>query len=112
MLLGARRRSIPLYGSGGFTSYDIDRLRQQLGGWAASGFGRVKMKVGRAPRTDPERVRAARDAIGRDVELFVDANGAYGRKQATALAHRFAEEGVVWFEEPVSSDDLQGLRFL
>jgi L-alanine-DL-glutamate epimerase-like enolase superfamily enzyme len=111
-LLGARRRSIPLYGSGAFTSYDIDRLRQQLGGWAASGFGRVKMKVGRAPRTDPERVRAARDAIGRDVELFVDANGAYGRKQATALAHRFAEEGVVWFEEPVSSDDLQGLRFL
>ena len=43
-------------------------------------------------------------------QLFVDANGAYERKQAIRFAHEYAELGVAWFEEPVSSDDLDGLR--
>jgi L-alanine-DL-glutamate epimerase-like enolase superfamily enzyme len=70
------------------------------------------MKIGRQPRDDAERVRAARGAIGADVELFVDANGAYTRKQALAQAERFAEQRVSWFEEPVSSDDLDGLALM
>lgn len=70
------------------------------------------MKVGREPSQDSNRVRAARAAIGSDVELFVDANGAYSRKQALAFAERFATYDVTWFEEPVSSDDLEGLRLL
>jgi L-alanine-DL-glutamate epimerase-like enolase superfamily enzyme len=112
-LLGEVRGAVPLYGSGGFTSYTLDRLATQLGGWARAGMRRVKMKVGTDPGEDPARVRAARDAIGPEVELFVDANGAYGRKQALALAEQFrAEAGVSWFEEPVSSDDLQGLRLV
>ncbi|HTQ07420.1 MAG TPA: enolase C-terminal domain-like protein [Polyangiaceae bacterium] len=111
-LLGARRDSVAVYGSGGFTSYPLERLEQQLGGWAREGFGRVKMKVGSDAARDPERVRATRAAVGAGVELFVDANGAYAQKQALALAERFAEQGVVWFEEPVSSDDLAGLRLL
>jgi L-alanine-DL-glutamate epimerase-like enolase superfamily enzyme len=57
-------------------------------------------------------VRAARDAIGEGAELYVDANGAYRRKQALAMAARFSDDGVAWFEEPVSSDDLDGLRLL
>jgi L-alanine-DL-glutamate epimerase-like enolase superfamily enzyme len=68
--------------------------------------------VGREPQGDPSRLRAARSAIGDLVELMVDANGAYTRKQALAWAERFAEHGVTWFEEPVSSDDLDGLRLL
>src|SRR5207247_7563811 len=76
-----------------------------------AGLRAMKMKIGREPRHDLERVRAARAAIG-DVELFVDANGAYERKQALAFAERVAELGVTWFEEPVSSDDLDGLRLL
>jgi len=111
-LLGWAGRAVPIYGSGGFTSYDDDRLQRQLGGWAAAGMKFVKMKVGRDPAADPERVRAARAAIGDGVALFVDANGAYARQQALALARRFAEAGVTWFEEPVSSDDLDGLRLL
>lgn len=111
-LLGAARESAPIYGSGGFTSYPIDRLQQQLGGWAEQGIPRVKMKIGRQPDEDPARVRAARKAIGPDAELFVDANGAYSRKQALALAERFAEQDVCWFEEPVSSDDLEGLHLI
>jgi L-alanine-DL-glutamate epimerase-like enolase superfamily enzyme len=111
-LLGATRDTIAAYGSGGFTSYDERRLADQLGSWTASGLRMVKMKVGRDPDADPDRVRAARAAIGPRVQLFVDANGAYRRKQALALADRFAAEGVTWFEEPVSSDDLAGLRLL
>src|SRR4051794_37878134 len=70
------------------------------------------MKIGTHPGDDVARVRAAREAVGPNVELFVDANGAYSRKQALAQAEAFAKLGVSWFEEPVSSDDLAGLRLL
>lgn len=111
-LLGAARASIAAYGSGGFTSYTTDRVREQLGGWASAGLARVKMKIGRTPAEDRARVAAARDAIGPDVALFVDANGGYTRKQALAFAEQFASLAVTWFEEPVSSDDLEGLALL
>ena len=111
-LLGAARDTVPAYGSGGFTSYSLDRLREQLGGWVADGFTRVKMKIGRSAPDDLRRVAAARDAIGPDAELFVDANGAYTRKQALAQAEHFTGQRVTWFEEPVSSDDLEGLALL
>lgn len=111
-LLGQGRDEIDIYGSGGFTSYSNEQLREQLGGWAEQGISRVKMKIGRDPDRDLQRVAEARAAIGPEGELFVDANGAYDRKQALALAERFAEQGVGWFEEPVSSDDLAGLRLL
>jgi L-alanine-DL-glutamate epimerase-like enolase superfamily enzyme len=110
-LLGRARQGIAAYGSGGFTSYGDDELCDQLGSWAESGMRFVKMKVGRDAQADARRVRAAARAIG-TTELFVDANGAYTRKQALAQADAFAANGVTWFEEPVSSDDLDGLRLL
>jgi L-alanine-DL-glutamate epimerase-like enolase superfamily enzyme len=109
-MLGAVRKGIPVYGSGGFTSYDDGQLARQLGGWAEQGLSMVKMKVGTRPDDDPRRVDVARRAIGVGTELFVDANGAYTVTQAIELAQRFAERGVRWFEEPVSSDNLSGLR--
>jgi L-alanine-DL-glutamate epimerase-like enolase superfamily enzyme len=112
-LIGMAHDRVPIYGSGGFTAYSIERLTEQLAGWIHGGIPRVKMKVGSSPHDDPERVRAARDAIGPNCELFVDGNGAYTRKQALSLAERFrADAQVGWFEEPVSSDDLEGLRLL
>ncbi len=112
-LLGRVRERVRVYGSGGFTSYSDEQMRRQLTGWVERGITAVKMKVGSEPDRDPERVRDARSAIGGDVGLFVDANGAYSRKQALRLADSFAQEsGVSWFEEPVSSDDLEGLRLL
>jgi L-alanine-DL-glutamate epimerase-like enolase superfamily enzyme len=112
-LLDATREQVPIYGSGGFTSYPNERLAEQLGGWVEQGIPRVKMKVGRDPGRDLERVRVARDAIGPNTELYVDANGALSRMQALWFADRYAEDyGVSWFEEPVSSDDLEGLRLL
>ncbi len=111
-LLGAVRDAVPAYGSGGFTSYSVAQLQAQLGGWAEQGLRMVKMKVGRDPAADVGRAQAAREAIGPRVQLFVDANGAYGRKQALQEADRFRALGVTWFEEPVSSDDLEGLRLV
>jgi L-alanine-DL-glutamate epimerase-like enolase superfamily enzyme len=111
-LVGGARDRVMAYGSGGFTSYTEAHLERQLGGWVAEGLRAVKMKVGRDPSADPARVAAARRAIGDDVALVVDANGAYSCKQALGLAEVFAESGVSWFEEPVSSDDLDGLRML
>jgi L-alanine-DL-glutamate epimerase-like enolase superfamily enzyme len=104
---------VPVYGSGGFTAYSDQRLAEQLSGWVEQGIPRVKMKVGSDPNRDPGRVKVARSAIGSNVRLFVDANGAYSRKQALDLAGRFADDArVSWFEEPVSSEDLEGLRLL
>ena len=112
-LLGRVRGCVPVYGSGGFTSYTDTQLVRQLAGWVQEGIPRVKMKVGSEPWRDPERVRRARAAIGGNAELFVDANGAYERKQALRLAETFAQDAdVSWFEEPVTSDDLVGLRLL
>jgi L-alanine-DL-glutamate epimerase-like enolase superfamily enzyme len=111
-LIGGVRESIPVYGSGGFTSYSIPMLEAQLGGWAQDGIKAVKMKVGTHPEDDVDRVSAVREAIGPDVDLYVDANGAYTRKQALEKAFEFADLGVCWFEEPVSSDDLPGLRHM
>ncbi len=90
---------------------DDARLKEQLGGWAADGCAFVKMKIGQEPRRDLKRAEAAKRAIG-DAALFVDANGAYDRKQALGLAEDFSKLDVSWFEEPVSSDDLDGLRLL
>lgn len=109
-LLGSVRDAIPVYGSGGFTSYTVEQLCRQLSGWVANGIARVKMKIGRDAVADVERVRRARDAIGPDAELFVDANGAYARKQALAQAARFEAANVTWFEEPVYHRDVEGLR--
>jgi len=111
-LIGSARAGVAAYGSGGFTSYTAGRLQEQLGGWAEDGLKLVKMKVGRDAGADPARVHVARGAVGDRAQLFVDANGAYTRKQALALADRFAADDVRWFEEPVSSDDLEGLQLI
>ena len=104
--------AVPIYGSGGFTSYSLEGLQEQLGGWVEIGIPRVKMKVGREPKQDPQRVRTVREVIGQDTELMVDANGAYTRKQALYWAEAFAKEGIIYLEEPVSSEDREGLRLL
>ncbi|UUL77523.1 mandelate racemase [Pseudarthrobacter sp. Fe7] len=114
-LLGAVRDKVAVYGSGGFTTYTATQLRDQLEGWAhGQHIPRVKIKIGQdnganVPR-DLERIRQARAAVGPGVELFVDANGAYTAKQAVRVMREAAAENVTWFEEPVSSDHLAGLR--
>ncbi|MFD1213301.1 enolase C-terminal domain-like protein [Arthrobacter sp. GCM10027362] len=114
-LLGAARAEVPVYGSGGFTTYSEQQLRSQLAGWAhEQRIPRVKIKIGQDRGTnearDLARIRQARAAVGPDTALFVDANGAYTAKQAIRVLHAAADQQVSWFEEPVSSDHLDGLR--
>ena len=108
-LWGADRDTVPVYGSGGFTTYDDDQTVRQLEGWLADGFGSVKIKVGESwgscVERDLARVELARRAVGDGVELFVDANGGYQEGQAVRVGRRLADHGVSWFEEPVTSDD-------
>lgn len=111
-LLGEVRNEVPAYGSGGFTSYSEKQLVDQLTGWASNGFRYVKMKIGRDPAQDPHRIAAVQKALRGRAELFVDANGAYDRKQALEKSRQFADMGVRWFEEPVTSDDRIGLQML
>jgi L-alanine-DL-glutamate epimerase-like enolase superfamily enzyme len=113
-LLGSVRDEVPVYGSGGFTTDTEEHLREQLRGWVGQGIPRVKLKIGEswgtALRRDLERVTLARQVVGPDVEVFVDANGGYDAQQAVRVARRLDGLGVTWFEEPVSSDDHVGLR--
>ena len=112
-LLGPVRSAAPVYGSGGFTTYNDRQLAKQLSGWAEHGIKAVKMKIGTHPEQDPHRMAIARESIGSAAGLFIDANGAFSRKQALYFAELArAECDVTWFEEPVSSDDLAGLHLL
>ncbi|MGC2485748.1 MAG: enolase C-terminal domain-like protein [Acidimicrobiales bacterium] len=113
-LLGQVNDTVPVYGSGGFTSYNDQELTRQFALWVhEQGIPRVKMKVGEAwgsrPDRDLERVQLARDVIGERTALFVDANGGYSTKQSIRMAHEFESQHVTWFEEPVSSDHLSSL---
>src|ERR1700733_1599738 len=110
-LLGRVHDDVPVYGSGGFTSYDDDRTREQLSDWVdKQRIPRVKIKIGESwgadERRDLARVQLARDVIGPDAELYVDANGGYTTGQAVRVAAGLSACGVTWFEEPVSSQDL------
>ena len=111
-LLGKAKNEMLIYGSGGFTSYNKRQLQNQFSGWKEQGIDYMKMKIGTDADKDVQRVQQAREAVGDEVKLMVDANGAYNAKQALQKANQFEEHGVMWFEEPVRSDDLQGLNFI
>ena len=112
VVLGKVRSQMLLYGSGGFTNYSDEQVAEQFNHWEESGIKFLKMKIGTEPGRDVERVKAARSMIDKETKIFVDANGAYTVKQAIEKSQQFVEYGVYWFEEPVPSDDLKGLRFI
>lgn len=111
-LLGFRRESTPFYGSGFFLDNNSDDLMRQLNKFQEMGIKAFKMKVGDGIERDINRIKDMRERIGDDVSLFVDANGYYGHKEALELSREMEKLNISWFEEPVSSDDLNGLQFL
>jgi L-alanine-DL-glutamate epimerase-like enolase superfamily enzyme len=106
-------RPVPVYGSGGFTTYSEEKLLCQLEGWKQAGVPAVKIKIGESwgarEDRDLERTALVREVVGPEIGVFVDANGGYGRVQAARVGRALEDLGVSWFEEPVSSDDLAGL---
>ena len=111
-LWGNARGGVPVYGSGGFTTYTDEQLQSQLADWLQLGFRAVKIKLGLSLDEDIRRVELARKAVGPDVDLMVDANGAYDPRTALKLIDQLQHRDVCWLEEPVSSDNLEGLRWL
>ena len=111
-LLGRCREAVPAYGSGGFLTYSRTEMDEQIAGWREAGVKAMKIKVSADPTVEGPRIAAARRSAGDDVALMIDANGACSRKEALEMAAVAAEAGVVWFEEPVSSGDLEGLRLV
>lgn len=108
-LLGQLREAIPVYASGGFTSYSPEALHERFTDQKAQGFSMFKMKIGRDKKQDLKRMAAARNAIGA-AKLFVDANAAYFEGEAVSMARNFKDFDITWYEEPVNSDDLDGLH--
>jgi L-alanine-DL-glutamate epimerase-like enolase superfamily enzyme len=111
-LFGGSSRPVAIYGSGGFTTYSDERLAEQIAHFVSDlGCAEAKIKIGETPERDLARAEFAARAMD-GARLMVDANGAYSVKQALGLGQRLADIGVSWFEEPVSSDDLPGLRLV
>jgi L-alanine-DL-glutamate epimerase-like enolase superfamily enzyme len=104
---------VEVYGSGGFTTYDDATLEAQLRGWLELGCTKVKIKIGESWGTcaerDLERTAQAGLVVDGAAEVMVDANGGYDVEQALQVGSRLDALGVSWFEEPVSSDDHEGL---
>ncbi|HEV7801374.1 MAG TPA: mandelate racemase/muconate lactonizing enzyme family protein [Burkholderiales bacterium] len=101
---------VPAYASGGYylPGKTPDKLGEELAGYVKDGFKAVKIKTGRlSPREEEDRIRAAREAIGPDVLLMLDANNAW-HDLPTALLYmnRFEAYDPYWIEEPFSPDDL------
>ena len=114
-LLGGRKADrLPAYASGGWAS--ATEVGAQLQGYIAlGGFKAVKMRVGAmdgAPHVSAQRVKAARAALGPDVEIAVDAHGTYTVAEARRFAHLVADCDLAWFEEPVVGDDKPGMALV
>jgi L-alanine-DL-glutamate epimerase-like enolase superfamily enzyme len=111
-LIGQEKDAMLIYGSGGFTSYNKKQLQQQFANWAKLGIRYMKMKVGTQPEKDVERVKEAREVLDDAIQLMIDSNGAYTAKQALQIVNEAIPYNITWFEEPVSSDNLEGLNFI
>ncbi len=106
-LLGGSRREVRGYASalmiGGLTA-----LAQEAGELAAQGWRGVKLRIGRDPREDARRVAAVRSAVGPEVEVLADANGAYNRAEALRVGRALEEFGLAHLEEPLPKWDIEG----
>ena len=111
-LLGGRKADrLRAYASGGWA--DAEGIGAQLQGYVdAGGFDAVKMRVGAmdaSPAVSAGRVKAARKALGPDIDLMVDAHGTYTVGDAKRFAHLVRDCDLAWFEEPVTGDDKTGM---
>lgn len=112
-MLGKRRDRVPAYGSGKASpSLPIDDLIETSAGYIADGFDAVKIRVGREPDRDVERVRAVRNAIGPAPRILCDANERLSLPAALWLGKQLGDLDIYWFEEPVLSQDIEGYRRL
>ncbi|MBL7742592.1 MAG: mandelate racemase/muconate lactonizing enzyme family protein [Chitinophagaceae bacterium] len=112
-VLGASAKKIPAYGSGGWISYSIDELMDEVTGYVKRGFNAVKIKVGKPDwREDLERLHKVREAVGSKINIMMDANQGMNVPDALALARAARAIGIQWFEEPIDHTDFEGYSIL
>ncbi len=112
-LLGGNARPIPVYGSGGWLSYDDRELLDEVRGYVRRGFPAVKVKVGSKDRErDVQRLAKVREAVGPGVRIMMDANQGLDFASARELAAATRGIGIDWFEEPLDHRDFDGYERL
>jgi L-alanine-DL-glutamate epimerase-like enolase superfamily enzyme len=111
--LGQMRDRVPAYGSGRASpTLPPDDLVRFSSEYVDAGFRAVKIRVGREPARDVERIKAVRDAVGDDIRIMCDANERLDLPTALWLGPRLADLGIYWLEEPLPSQDIAGYRRL
>lgn len=115
VLLGSNSaEAVPVYGSGGWSSYDDDQLVDEMRTLVARGYRMIKFKVGveggANPNRDLLRVRKVRDAVGPNIGIMLDANNCWDAATGIRFANRVKEMDIMFLEEPVPADDICGLR--
>lgn len=112
-VLGTSGAKVPIYGSGGWISYSIEELINEVTGYKARGFKAVKIKVGKPDwKEDLERLRLVREAVGNEIGIMMDANQGMDTSSALQLARAARELNIHWFEEPIHHKDYQGYQLL
>lgn len=112
-MLGAQHTRVPLYGSGGWLSYSIDELLDEVTRYVKRGFRAVKIKVGSPDfQNDIERLTHVREAVGADINIMMDANQGMNLESATQLSRAVRDLKITWFEEPLSNTDFDGYQQL
>jgi len=112
-LLGGNRTRVPVYASGGWTSFSDEHLAADSKAKVARGYRAIKVKVGVEgggnPARDLRRIRMVREAVGPDVQILLDANNCWDAATAIQFANRVRDCDITFFEEPVAADDIPGL---
>lgn len=113
-LLGGNRTKIPVYASGGWTSYDDEQLVAEMKGFVSSGYRMIKFKVGveggNNLKRDVKRVAKVREAVGEDIGIMLDANNCWDAATGARFANMVKEYDIMFLEEPVFADDIPGLH--
>jgi len=111
--LGQVRDRVPAYGSGKASpTLPIDDLVALSVEYVRAGFHAVKIRIGRNPAADGERLRRVREALGPEVRIMCDANERLDLPTALRVGQSLVESGIYWLEEPLPSQDLEGYRRL
>jgi L-alanine-DL-glutamate epimerase-like enolase superfamily enzyme len=112
-LLGGNKTHIPVYASGGWTSFSDEELVASMKSNVDTGYSMIKFKVGveggKNINRDVIRVRKVREAVGPNVGIMLDANNCWDAATGVQFANRVRELDIMWIEEPVPADDIPGL---
>lgn len=111
-LLGGSSNKIPVYASGGWTSYSDDELVEEMESFVSQGYRMIKFKVGadNSIKRDVERVKKVRDSVGSDIGIMLDANNCWDCATGVRFANMVKKYDIMFLEEPTFADDIPGLR--